>query len=225
MLTTLNFKHIVIASGVVPRPFIIPGSDRPEVVNYLDVLKERVEVGKNVAIIGAGGIGFDVADFITHDSDKSGFKKSWGIDSSLEKRGGLTDSERVKAERNVHLLQRSPGKPGAKLGKTTGWIHRLTLRNRGVVALGGVSYKKLDDDGLHITHGDKGDLVIPVDHVIVCAGQLPFSPLAEPLIAKGMEVHLIGGAKLARGLDAQRAIREGLELASQLADTIVRQVP
>ncbi|MAO45567.1 MAG: NADPH-dependent 2,4-dienoyl-CoA reductase [Crocinitomicaceae bacterium] len=225
MLTTQNFKHIVIASGVVPRPFIIPGSDRPEVVTYLDVLKERVQVGKNVAIIGAGGIGFDVADFITHDSDKSGFEKSWGIDSSLENRGGLNDSERVKTERNVHLLQRSPGKPGAKLGKTTGWIHRLTLRNRGVVALGGVSYKKIDDDGLHITHGDKGDVVIPVDHVIVCAGQLSFSPLAEPLVAKGMEVHLIGGAKLAKGSDAQRAIREGLELSSQLANTIVCQIP
>ena len=225
MLTTHNYRHIVIASGVEPRPFNIEGADRPEVVTYLDVLNEKVVVGEKVAIIGAGGIGFDVADYLTHDSDQKGFAESWGIDLELNQRGGLTDSRRTNSSRKIHLLQRSPGKPGGKLGKTTGWIHRLTLRNRGVVAWGGIKYNKLDDQGLHIIHPVKGEIILDVDHVVVCAGQLPFAPLADPLIAKGMDVHLIGGAKLARGLDAQRAIREGLELASKLADGVVRQVP
>jgi 2,4-dienoyl-CoA reductase (NADPH2) len=224
MLTTHNYRHIVIASGVEPRPWDIPGADRKEVLSYLDVLRDNAPVGERVAIIGAGGIGFDVADFISHDADESGFAKSWGIDLNLETRGGLVEAQRAKSSRSIHLLQRSPGKPGSKLGKTTGWIHRLTLRKRGVIALGGVLYNKIDDEGLHITHYEKGDLVIPVDNVIVCAGQLPFSPLAEPLSSKGMNVHLIGGAKLARGLDAQRAIREGLELATKLADGVLRQV-
>ena len=225
MLTTHNYRHIVIASGVVPRPWDIPGSDRPEVLSYLDVLRKNKEVGKRVAIVGAGGIGFDVADFLSHDSDKSGFAESWGIDLDLERRGGLVESQRTKSNRTIHLLQRSQGKPGAKLGRTTGWIHRLTLRNRGVQAFGGVIYNKIDDEGLHITQVEKGDMVIPVDTVVVCTGQLPFSPIAEPLISKGMNVHLIGGAKLARGLDAQRAIREGLELATKLANGVVRQIP
>lgn len=224
MLTTHNYRHIVIASGVEPRPWDIPGADRKEVLSYLDVLRDNAEVGERVAIIGAGGIGFDVADFISHDADERGFAKSWGIDLNLETRGGLVEAQRTKSNRFIHLLQRSPGKPGAKLGKTTGWIHRLTLRKRGVIALGGVSYRKIDDEGLHITHQEKEDLVIPVDNVIVCAGQLPFSPLAEPLSSKGMNVHLIGGAKHARGLDAQRAIREGLELATKLSDGVLRQV-
>ena len=225
MLTNHNYRHIVIASGVVPRPWDIPGADRPEVLSYLDVLKSNKDVGKRVAIVGAGGIGFDIADFLSYDSDKIGFAESWGIDLDLESRGGLVESQRTKSKRTIHLLQRSQGKLGVKLGKTTGWIHRLTLRNRGVQAFGGVVYNKIDDEGLHITQVEKGDMVIPVDTVVVCAGQLPFSPLAGPLISKGMNVHLIGGAKLARGLDAQRAIREGLELATKLADGVVRQVP
>ena len=225
MLTTHNYRHIVIASGVKPRPFSIKGADRPEVLTYLDVLNKRVAVGEKVAIIGAGGIGFDIADYLTQDSDKEGFAESWGIDLDLKQRGGLTNSKRSISSRKVHLLQRSPGKPGGKLGKTTGWIHRITLRKRGVVAWGGIRYKKLDDQGLHIIHPVKGEMILDVNHVVVCTGQLPFAPLAEPLIAKGMDVHLIGGAKLARGLDAQRAIREGLELASKLAYSVVSQIP
>ena len=225
MLTTMNYRHIVIASGVVPRPWSIEGSDREEVVSYLDVLKNKVEVGEKVVIIGAGGIGFDVGDFLSHDADECGFSDSWGIDEKIVGRGGLKDSKRKSSKRNIHLLQRSPGKPGAKLGKTTGWIHRLTLKNRGVVAWSGVSYNKLDDEGLHLSHPEKGNVILPVDNVVVCAGQLPFSPLAEPLKAKGIDVHLIGGAKLAKGLDAQRAIREGMVLASELANRVVRQVP
>ena len=225
MLTTHNYKHIVIASGVKPRVFDIPGSDRPEVVSYLDCLNGNADIGKNVAIIGAGGIGFDVADYLSHDSDSKGFTESWGIDSELNSRGGLIDPQRTQSGRSIHILQRSPGKPGAKLGKTTGWIHRLTLRQRGVVAWGGIKYEKLDDEGLHLIHPERGQIKLEVDNVVVCAGQIPFAPLADPLIAKGMDVHLIGGANLARGLDAQRAIREGLELASKLADSVVRQVP
>jgi 2,4-dienoyl-CoA reductase (NADPH2) len=225
LLSTKNYRHVVIASGVVPRPWGVPGSDRPEVVSYLDVLRGKVKVGKRVVIVGAGGIGFDVADYLSHDADSEGFMKSWGIDEGLEKRGGLADSTRTTSKRSIHLMQRSAGKPGAGLGKTTGWIHRLTLRNRGVKAWSGVKYIQIDSDGLHINHPEKGDLVIPVDNVVVCAGQLPYSPLAEPLIAKGIDVHLIGGAKEAGGLDAQRAIREGLELASELANRIVSQVP
>ena len=217
LLKAEGYSNIVLASGVLPRALKMPGADRPEVVSYLDVLRGKVSVGKRVAIIGAGGIGFDVADFRTHDSDAEGFHKSWGIDESLTTRGGLVSSSRTKSKRSVYLLQRSPGKPGAKLGKTTGWIHRMTLRERGVQMWGGVTYSKLDHEGLHLNHLEKGDLTLQVDTVVVCSGQVPFAPLEEGLKSSGINVSLIGGASNSKGLDAQRAIREGLKLATKLA--------
>jgi len=217
MLIAGGYSNIVLASGVLPRRWKIPGSDRDEVVDYLQVLKGEVEVGDNVAIIGAGGIGFDVADFITHDADDAGFLESWGIDEEMEERGGLAQPMRTVSKRKVHLLQRSLGKPGAKLGKTTGWIHRVTLRDRGVKMLSGIEYVKLDDSGLHCIHENKGEFVLPVDNVIVCAGQVPFAPLKDELEKRGVKVSIIGGALNASGLDAQRAIREGLALATELA--------
>ena len=222
MLEGEDFRYVVIASGVKPREWSIPGSDRPEVVTYLQVLNGEVEVGDNVAIIGAGGIGFDVADFLSHDADKEGFMKSWGVDEALESRGGLFKPERTQSKRTIHLLQRSESKPGSKLGKTTGWIHRLTLKTRGVSAWAGIKYEKLDDNGLHLTHPDKGNVTLKVDTVVVCAGQVPFSPLELSLKSKGIDVYLIGGAKSSKGLDAQIAIRDGLELAAKLGNRIKR---
>ncbi len=224
LLKADGYSNIVLASGVLPRALKMPGADRPEVVSYLDVLRGKVSVGKHVAIIGAGGIGFDVADFLTHDSDAEGFHKSWGIDESLTTRGGLVSSSRKKSKRSVHLLQRSPGKPGAKLGKTTGWIHRMTLRERGVQMWGGVTYSKLDHEGLHLTHLEKGDLILQVDTVVVCSGQVPFAPLEEGLRSSGITVSLIGGASNSKGLDAQRAIREGLKLATKLATKLAAEL-
>lgn len=223
-LSTMNFKHVVVATGVEPRQLKLKGADRPEVVSYLDVLEGRAQVGEKVVIIGAGGIGFDVADYLSHDADSSGFLQSWGVDEKLETRGGLVEAARTDSKRKIHILQRSKGKPGAKLGKTTGWIHRLTMKQRGIVAWGGVSYVELNDNGLVIEHPEKGKITLEVDNVVVCAGQLPYAPLAEPLKAKGVDIHLIGGSKLASGLDAKRAIREGLELATKLHNGIASKV-
>lgn len=215
-----GYDHVILATGVTPRPLSIPGADRKEVVSYLDVLEGRVEVGEKVVIIGAGGIGFDVADYLSHDSDNTGFMESWGIDKDLNARGGLAKPNLKPSSRKIHILQRSKGKPGAKLGKTTGWIHRLTMKQRGVVAWGGVKYVEVNDEGLVIIHPEKGKLALPVDHVVVCAGQLTNAPLYEPLKTMGIDCHLIGGSKLASGLDAKRAIREGLELATKLYNNI-----
>ena len=202
-----EFDKVVLASGVTPRPLHIPGSDRPEVVSYVDVLQGKVVPGKRVAVVGAGGIGFDVSDFLTHDADEAGFMKSWGVDESLQNRGGLGAAQRQVSQREVTMFQRRPGKMGTTLGKTTGWIHRLTLRQRGVQQVSGVDYVKVDDQGLHVKMPD-GDIQIhAVDHIVVCAGQLSHKPV-------GLEhpnMVVVGGAQDARGLDAQRAIREGLE--------------
>lgn len=219
-LESEQYAHVVIATGVTPRTLSIPGADRKEVVSYLDVLEGRVEVGEKVAIIGAGGIGFDVADYLSHDADKAGFMESWGVDKELNSRGGLAKPDRVKSSRQIHILQRSKGKPGAKLGKTTGWIHRLTMKQRGVIAWGGIKYVEFNDQGFVIEHPEKGIMTLEVDNVVVCAGQLPYAPLEAPLRAKGIDVHLIGGSKLASGLDAKRAIREGLELSTKLHNNI-----
>jgi 2,4-dienoyl-CoA reductase (NADPH2) len=177
------------------------------VVSYADVLQGKVVPGKRIAVVGAGGIGFDVADFLTHDADAAGFMKSWGVDESLQSRGGLEAAQRQASTREVTMFQRRPGKMGTALGKTTGWIHRLTLRQRGVRQVSGVDYVKVDDQGLHVKLPDGSIETHAVDHVVVCAGQLSHKP-------DGVEhpnMLVVGGASDARGLDAQRAILEGLE--------------
>ena len=171
-----GFDEVIVATGVKPRPLEIPGADRPEVVSYVDVLDGSVIVGKHVAIVGGGGIAFDVADFLTHDSDSSGFLASWGIDETLSQRGGLTRPQRLASEREVKMYQRSLGKMGNSLGKTTGWIHRTTLRQRGVIQLTGVGYDRIDDQGFHVVLSDGTKHVHPVDHVVVCAGQESYVP-------------------------------------------------
>lgn len=206
-----NFDHIILASGVQPRGWGIPGSDTEKVVSYLHVLKGEIIPGRRVAIIGAGGIGFDVAEFLTHDS-KTGFFAEWGIDETLEKRGGLTEVNRNPSERQVHIFQRSDGKVGGGLGKTTGWIHRLQLKNKGVVTHNRVEYVKLEGGTLHYKEAGESKEE-PFDHVVVCAGQTSWKPLYDELLLIGMTVQCIGGALNARKLDAQRAIKEGLEAA------------
>lgn len=201
-----GFDEVVMATGVRPRMLNIPGSDRPEVVSYVDVLNGEVEVGHRVAIVGAGGIGFDVADFLTHDADAKGFMASWGVDEDAEAKGGLASPQRTTSRRQVAMYQRRPGKMGKGLGRTTGWIHRRTLKQRGVHQWSGVQYDFIDDDGFHVTLEDGTTHVQPVDHVVVCAGQLPFVP--KGLTHPNMVV--IGGARDASGLDAQRAILEGM---------------
>ena len=201
-----GFDEVVMATGVRPRGLDIQGADRPEVVSYVDVLNGTVQVGTRIAIVGAGGIGFDVADFLTHDADDAGFMASWGVDTSLESRGGLAAAQRTASQREVHMYQRRPGKMGKGLGKTTGWIHRNTLKQRGVKQWSGVSYDRVDDQGFHVTLEDGTSHLQAVDHVVVCAGQVSFVPsdLSHPNLT------IIGGAKDAKGLDAQRAILEGM---------------
>lgn len=215
----LEFDHVILATGVKPRTPPIPGIDHPKVLSYLDVLAGGVEVGARVAIIGAGGIGFDVAEFLTHtgghEPDLDAFLDEWGIDRTHQARGGLKEPAPSASARHVFLCQRSEGKLGAKLGKTTGWIHRAQLQKRGVERLAGCTYERIDDDGLHITI-DGASRVLDVDHVVICAGQVVNNPLAAPLQEKGKAVTVIGGALEAGELDAKRAIAQGLEAALAL---------
>ncbi|MFF8711810.1 FAD-dependent oxidoreductase [Streptomyces sp. NPDC015184] len=214
------FDEIVLATGVTPRSPAIPGLDHPSVVGYLDVLRDGAPVGERVAIIGAGGIGFDVAEFLTDPGESASldpevFFRQWGVDTDYRERGGLRAPERTKAPRSVHLLQRGTGKVGAGLGKTTGWIHRTELRHRGVTTVAGATYDRIDDDGLHLTVDGRQHL-LPVDTVVICAGQEPNRALYEELLAAGRPARLIGGADVAAELDAKRAIRQGTELAASL---------
>ncbi|WP_329162183.1 NADPH-dependent 2,4-dienoyl-CoA reductase [Streptomyces anulatus] len=215
-----GYDEIVLATGVEPRTPAIPGTDRPNVVSYLDVLRDGAPVGDRVAIVGAGGIGFDVAEFLTDGGDAASldadtFFRQWGVDTSYAERGGLRAPERPKSPRTVHLVQRRTTKVGAGLGKTTGWIHRTELRHRGVEMIAGASYDLIDDEGLHLTV-DGERRVLPVDTVVLCAGQEPRRELYEELRAGAVPVHLIGGADVAAELDAKRAIRQGTELAAAL---------
>ncbi|MFT9785516.1 FAD-dependent oxidoreductase [Streptomyces rhizosphaericola] len=215
-----GFDEVVLATGVEPRTPAIPGTDHPSVVSYLDVLRDGAPVGDRVAIVGAGGIGFDVAEFLTDGGDAASldaetFFRQWGVDTAYADRGGLRAPERPKVPRTVHLVQRKTTKVGAGLGKTTGWIHRTELRHRGVEMIAGASYDLIDDEGLHLTvEGERR--VLPVDTVVLCAGQEPRRELYEELRAAGGPVHLIGGADVAAELDAKRAIRQGTELAAAL---------
>ncbi|MFJ1784954.1 FAD-dependent oxidoreductase [Streptomyces anulatus] len=215
-----GYDEIVLATGVEPRTPAIPGTDRPNVVSYLDVLRDGAPVGDRVAIVGAGGIGFDVAEFLTDGGDAASldadtFFRQWGVDTSYAERGGLRAPERPESPRTVHLVQRRTTKVGAGLGKTTGWIHRTELRHRGVEMIAGASYDLIDDEGLHLTV-DGERRVLPVDTVVLCAGQEPRRELYEELRAGAVPVHLIGGADVAAELDAKRAIRQGTELAAAL---------
>ncbi|MEG2432339.1 MAG: FAD-dependent oxidoreductase, partial [Acinetobacter sp.] len=217
-LAQSSFDDIVVATGVTPRQLEIPGIDHAKVLSYLDVLKERKPVGQRVAIIGAGGIGFDTAEFLSHEGESGSinpekFYDEWGIDTDYENVGGLKAANVEKPQREIYLLQRKAASVGASLGKTTGWIHRTGLKHRDVKMIAGANYEKIDDQGLHIIVNDK-PAVLEVDHVIICAGQESYTAMFDELKAAGKNVHLIGGAKEAGELDAKRAIRQGAELAA-----------
>jgi 2,4-dienoyl-CoA reductase (NADPH2) len=217
-----NFDAVILATGIRPRRPSLPGIDHPKVLSYVDVLR-GAEVGRHVAIVGAGGIGFDVAEFLSHDAGHSGsldveaFTREWGIDTTLSSPGGLASphGESPSSRREIWLLQRKAGSPGRGLGKTTGWIHRTQLRRRGVQMIGGVTYERVDDAGFHVTI-DGTARVLPVENVVICAGQEPLRELEAPLRAAGIETHLIGGADVAAELDAKRAIEQGARVAAAL---------
>lgn len=222
-LINAKFDEIILATGIAPRTPAIPGVEHAKVLSYLDVLLERKPVGKSVAVIGAGGIGFDVSEYLVQQGvasslDREAFWKEWGIDTHLQARGGVAG---IKPEphapaRQVYLLQRKKSKVGDGLGKTTGWIHRTGLKNKHVQMLNSVEYLKIDDDGLHIRIGEGQPQVLPVDNVVICAGQEPLRELQDGLLAAGQSVHLIGGADVAAELDAKRAINQGSRLAAEL---------
>ncbi|TSJ54743.1 NADPH-dependent 2,4-dienoyl-CoA reductase [Atlantibacter subterranea] len=214
--------EVILACGIEPRVPLIDGIDHPRVLSYLDVLRNKKPVGKRVAIIGCGGIGFDTAMYLSQQGESTSqniaeFCAEWGIDTSLERVGGLRPEgpQLPKSPRQIVMLQRKASKPGEGLGKTTGWIHRATLLSRGVKMIPGVSYQRIDDDGLHVTiNGEPQTLA--VDNVILCAGQEPRRELAEPLREAGKTVHLIGGCDVALELDARRAIAQGTRLALEI---------
>jgi 2,4-dienoyl-CoA reductase (NADPH2) len=214
------FDEIVLATGIEPRKVAFPGADHPKVCSYVDVITGRVQVGPRAALVGAGGIGFDVAEFLVQPApspsvDPPRWFAEWGVRPDFEGPGGLARPHAEPPARQLWLLQRSAGKPGAKLGKTTGWIHRAALKAKGVVALAGVEYLGVEDAGLRIrVHGV--EKLLEVDHVVVCAGQEPLRELVEPLRAGGKNPHLIGGADVAAELDAKRAINQGSRLAAAL---------
>jgi len=220
-----TFDEVIIATGVTPRDPGIDGQDRANVLSYIDVLKNQAPVGHRVAIIGAGGIGFDVAEFLVHAGESPAenadlWRKEWGVGDPEENRGGLAPSgpAPVAAARQVTLLQRKTQKIGKGLGKTTGWIHRAALKMKEVKMIAGVNYERIDDAGLHISFGEarENPTVIEVDTIILCAGQLPERSLADDLIANGKNPHVIGGADVAAELDAKRAIDQGVRLAASL---------
>ena len=221
-LKTEGFDEVVVATGIEPRQLDLPGHDHPKAVSYIDVITGRAKVGQKVAIVGAGGIGFDVAELITHQGTSASmdidvFAREWGIDFQNHPRGGVTGIEPEVAanDREVTLLQRKSTAVGRNLGRTTGWTHRLTLQRRGVKMMGGVDYVKIDDQGLHtLISGEP--VLIEADTVIICAGQLPSRGLYDALAATDQPVKLIGGAYEAAELDAKRAIKQATELAAVL---------
>jgi 2,4-dienoyl-CoA reductase (NADPH2) len=217
-----GFDEVVLASGVLPRVPDVPGLEHAKVLSYVDVLLHGRTVGASVAIIGAGGIGFDVAEFLSHDGahapgsvDIPAFMREWGIDMTLTSRGGLAEEAEPQSPREIWLLQRKPTPAGRDLGKTTGWVHRLALKRRGVRMLSGVAYERIDDAGLTIRHGGESRL-LAVENVVVCAGQEPRRELVEGLDRAGVKARLIGGSLHAAELDAKRAIDEGCRLAAAL---------
>ncbi len=220
-----GFDEIVIATGVAPRDPGIDGQDQPHVLSYIDVLRDEVAVGDNVAIIGAGGIGFDVAEFLIHAGESPTenpalWKREWGVGDPAKTRGGLRPDGPAPSPpaRQVALLQRKSQKPGKGLGKTTGWIHRAALKMKGVTMRGGINYERIVPEGLHVSTGEArtDPTLIQADTIVLCAGQLPERTLADALIAAGKSPHVIGGADVAAELDAKRAINQGSRLAAAL---------
>lgn len=218
-LASGGYDDVILATGVKPRTPQIDGIDHPKVVSYIDVLAKGAKIGDRVAIIGAGGIGFDVAEFLTHGPDDgpdlASFLKQWGVDDTLENRGGMAQADPSPSPREIVLLQRKTTHVGKGLGKTTGWIHRASLRKKGVQMVAGASYTRIDDEGLHLEIDGESRL-LDVDHIVICAGQTSNTDLVSQLEAKGIQPHIIGGAKLAAELDAKRAIHEGSHLAASL---------
>ncbi|NNC83736.1 MAG: FAD-dependent oxidoreductase, partial [Flavobacteriales bacterium] len=211
-----DYDEVVMSTGVLPRIPRIEGIQHEKAVPYPEVLSGRVRVGQKAAIIGAGGIGFDMAAFLGHETmSKEDFEEFWGITRNGEVRGGVTSPEDDHADRELYMLKRSPGKAGKDLGKTTGWIHRQTVKKLGVTEMSSVEYLRIDDDGLHIRHQGE-ERCLEVDHVVICAGQESDRSLEDDLKAAGKTPHIIGGALKAGGIDAQRAIEEGFRLGLSL---------
>ncbi|MGP9680139.1 FAD-dependent oxidoreductase [Halomonas sp. AOP27-A1-41] len=214
-----EFDDIIIASGVRPRTLSLPGAEHPSVLSYADAIESPERVGRRVAVIGAGGIGFDVSELLAHEEhpalDVDTWCDEWGVDLAVSERGGLKAPVAPAVSRDIVMLQRKTSKPGKYLGKTTGWVHRASLKARGVSTLTGCEYLKIDEDGLHIRR-DGENSVLGVDTVVVCAGQESVRDLVAPLEALGKPIHIIGGADEAAELDAKRAIDQGMRLAAQL---------
>jgi 2,4-dienoyl-CoA reductase (NADPH2) len=224
-LAASGYAHVILATGVSPRNPKISGQEGPNVLGYLDVLRDRKPVGRRVAIIGAGGIGYDVAEFLSHEGkssalDRTAFLAEWGVADPATVRGGLASEKPTftASPREITIFQRSTGKPGSKLGKTTGWIHRAALKAKGVKTMTGVNYEQIDARGLHISHGEKREnpTLFEVDTIVMCAGQEPLRTLEEPLRQRGVPVTRIGGADEASELDAKRAIDQGMRVAISL---------
>ena len=218
-----GFDEVIVATGVTPRDPGIPGQDAPNVVSYIDVLRGAAPVGARVAIVGAGGIGFDVAEFLVHAGESPTenlalWRAEWGVGDPAETRGGLAEPHPEPPARKVTLLQRKAEKPGKRLGKTTGWIHRMSLRMKDVEMVSGVNYERIDAEGVHVSFGAARERprLIAADTVVLCAGQESERSLADALAARGVAVHVIGGADVAAELDAKRAIDQGTRLAAAL---------
>ena len=217
-----DFDEIIIATGIKPRIPNINGIEHQNVMSYLDVLKYKKPIGKRVAIIGAGGIAFDLSEYLLHSDESSAMNldlwlKEWGIDTSIKSRGGIDGIKPVihPGEREIFMLKRSKGKFGGRLGKTTGWIHRANLKKKNVQFINEVAYTKIDDQGLHYIQNDKAK-ILDVDHIVICAGQTPLRELYDALSELGKKVHMIGGADVAAELDAKRAIDQGCRLAAEI---------
>jgi len=217
-----DFDEVILATGIKPRMPSIEGIEHEKVLSYLDVLKHKKHVGKRVAVIGAGGIGFDVSEYLAHEGEGTSqnidaWLKEWGIDKTLTARSGIegVKSEIAPSPREIFMFKRSKGKFGANLGKTTGWIHRSTLKKKNVQFINSVEYTKIDDQGLHYVQNEEAK-ILEVDNIIICTGQNPLKELLVPLQENGLKVHVIGGADFASELDAKRAIDQGARLAAKL---------
>ena len=218
-----KYDDVVLATGVLPRNPKIVGQDLPHVLSYLDVLRDKKPVGKRVAVLGAGGIGFDVAEYLVDEGhspalDATMWMKEWGVGDPSAARGGIVKPEITAPARQVTLLQRKPTTVGKGLGKTTGWIHRAALKKKRVEMIAGANYEGIDARGLHITYGEKHEnpTLIEVDNIVLCTGQESLRELHAPLQASGMKVYLVGGAFEAGELDAKRAIDQASRLAAML---------